>query len=78
MGRYVYNEQEYLLELEATQPGRNREHLLPVRGKIRNLRTGYETPFRVWLEEASDSIVPVRIEFQPRSFLRLTFEALPA
>jgi hypothetical protein len=74
-GRYVYNEQEYLLELE-TQTGRDR--LVPVRGMIRNLRTGHEIPFRVWLEDAADSIVPVRIEFQPRSFLRLTFEALPA
>ena len=76
VGRYVYNEQEYVLELDVP-PGRKSERLLPVRGKIRNLRTGYETPFRVWLEDASDSIVPVRIEFQPRSFLRLTFEALP-
>jgi hypothetical protein len=75
-GRYVYNEQEYLLELDAPQTGRNRERLLSVRGKIRNLRTGYETPFRLWLEEASDSIVPVRFEVQPRSFLRLTFESV--
>ena len=78
VGRYVYNEQEYLLELDAPQTGRNRERLLPVKGKIRNLRTGYETLFRLWLEEASDSIVPVRFEVQPRSFLRLTFDALPA
>jgi hypothetical protein len=78
VGRYVYNEQEYLLELEMPPGGRDREHLLPVRGMIRNLRTGHETPFRLWLEEASDSVVPVRIEFQARSFLRLTFEALPA
>ena len=76
VGRYVYNEQEYQLELDAPQTGRNRERLLPVRGKIRNLRTGYETPFRLWLEEASDSLVPVRFEVQPRSFLRLTFEAV--
>ena len=75
-GRYVYNEQEYLLEVEAAQVGRDR--LLPVRGTIRNLRTNRETLFRVWLEQAADSIVPVRIEFEPRSFLRLTFEALPA
>src|SRR5450759_206847 len=78
VGRYVYSEQEYLLELETPQTGRGRERLLPVRGKIRNLRTGYETLFRLWLEDGSDSIVPVRIEFQARSFLRLTFEALPA
>ena len=75
-GRYVYNEQEYLLELESTQPGRDR--LLQVRGMIRNLHTEQEVPFRLWLENGVDSIVPVRIEFQPRSFLRLTFEALPA
>jgi hypothetical protein len=77
-GRYVYDEQEYLLELEVPQTGREGERLLPVRGMIRNLRTGHEVPFRLWLEDAADSIVPVRIEFQPRSFLRLTFEALPA
>jgi len=75
-GRYVYGEQEYLLGLEALQPGR--ERLVPVRGKIRNLRTGYETPFRLWLDEASGSVVPVRFEFQPRSFLKLTFEAVNA
>jgi hypothetical protein len=76
VGRYVYNEQEYQLELDTPQAGRNKERLLPVRGKIRNLRTGYETPFRLWLEEASDSIVPVRFEVQPRSFLKLTFESV--
>ena len=78
VGRYVYNEQEYLLELDRPQSGKDREGLLQVRGKIRNLHTGVESPFRLWLEDASDSIVPVRIEFQPRSFLRLTFEAVPA
>ena len=74
-GRYVYSEQEYTLELET---GRSRDGLIPVRGKIQNLRTRGDTSFRLWLEEGSDSIIPVRIEFQPRSFLRLTFEAVPA
>ena len=37
-GRYVYNEQEYLLELEAPQNGPDREHLLLYKGKIRNLQ----------------------------------------
>ena len=72
-GRYVYSEQEYLLTLERQQSGRSRERLVDVRGKIRNLRTSRETSFRLWLEDDS-SIVPVRFEFQPRSFLRLTFE----
>jgi hypothetical protein len=73
-GRYVYNEQEYLLSLD-TQPAR--DHQVQVHGVIRNLRTSFETPFRLWLDN-SGSIVPVRIEFQPRSFLRLTFESIPA
>jgi hypothetical protein len=77
-GRYVYNEQEYLLELDAAETGRDRERLRQVRGKIRNLGTGRDYLFRMWLDEAAGSIVPIRIEFQPRSFLRLTFEALPA
>jgi hypothetical protein len=73
-GRYVYSEQEYLLTLERRKPSGDRERLVAVRGKIRNLRTGRETVFRLWLEDDS-SVVPVRFEFQPRSFLRLTFEA---
>ncbi len=77
MGRYVYSEQEYLLELEAAQTGRDRERLLQVRDKIRNLPTGHDTLFHLWLEDPWDSIAPVRIEFYPRSFVRLTFAALP-
>lgn len=76
-GPYVYNEQEYLLELEGSQ-GESPERLIPVRGKVRNLHTGRQTAFRLWIENSSGSIVPVRIEFQPRSFLRLTLETLPA
>ncbi len=78
VGRYVYNEQEYLLELDRPQSSKDREGFLQVRGKIRNLHTGVESPFRLWLEDAAEAVVPVRIEFQPRSFLRLTFEAVPA
>jgi len=76
VGRYVYNEQEYLLELESQKPTHDRVPLLPVRGKIRNLRTSKETVFRLWLENGSSSPVPVRIEFQARSYLRLTFESV--
>jgi hypothetical protein len=74
--RYVYNEQQYLLELTAHRPGRGDEKLVRVAGKVRNLRTRSETTFRVWLEDVSGSILPARIEFQPRSFLKLTFTAV--
>ena len=75
-GRYVYNEQEYTLELDTLPPGKDR--LVPIHGKIRNLCTGKESLFRLWLEAGSTSIVPVRIEYQPRAYLRLTFEAISA
>lgn len=74
-GRYVYTEQEYLLILDRRQPSGDGQRLMTVRGKTRNLRTGRETSFRVWLDNGS-SIIPVRFEFQPRSFLRFTFEAV--
>jgi hypothetical protein len=77
-GSYVYNEQEYALELDAAQAGAGSARLVQVRGKVRNLRTGHQTPFQLWMEPGSGSVVPVRIDFQPRSFLRLTFEAVPA
>ena len=74
---YVYNEQEYVLELGAPQPGGPPARLLAIKGSVRNQRTGDRTAFRVWLENAPENVVPVRIEFQPRSFLRLTFDAVP-
>jgi hypothetical protein len=80
-GRYVYNEQEYLLELDAPQlgkPGGKEDRLLPVHGKIRNRRTGGQTIFTVWMEDSPGSMVPMRIDYQPRSFLRLVFENVPA
>jgi hypothetical protein len=57
-----FGEQEYSLTLERWQPGSDRERPLTVRGKIRNLRTGRESRFRLWLEDDS-SIVPVRFEW---------------
>ncbi len=75
-GRYVYNEQEYLLEIEPQDGSRGADRLLPVKGQIKNLRTGQNTRFRVWLDDRSE--LPVRFEFQARSFLKLTFTAVAA
>ncbi|MGD0619993.1 MAG: hypothetical protein ABSB67_20305, partial [Bryobacteraceae bacterium] len=47
-------------------------------GLIRNATTGTETTFRVWFDRTSPNLLPLRFEFQPKSYLRLTFEALPA
>jgi hypothetical protein len=32
--------------------------------------------FRLWIEEGAPRPLPLRIEYQPKSFLRLTFEAV--
>lgn len=50
------------------------ESVIAVSGIIRNLHTGDKTPFGIWIEKASRS-VPLRIEYQPRSFLQLALEA---
>jgi hypothetical protein len=47
-------------------------------GVIRNAKTGTETTFRVWFDRTSPNALPLRFEFQPKSYLRLSFEALPA
>lgn len=44
-------------------------------GTIRNLQTGNKTRFSVWWDRDSDSPLPLRIELEPKSFLRLAFEA---
>jgi hypothetical protein len=44
-------------------------------GTTRNLQTGAKTRFSVWWDRDSQSVLPVRIELEPRSFLRLAFEA---
>ena len=79
VGTYVYNEQEYMLELTSPQAGKPRnatDRLVAVHGRIRNKRTNGRTTFTVWMDDTAGSIVPVRIEYQPRSFLRLVFEAV--
>ena len=47
-------------------------------GLIHNVKTGVETPFRVWFDRTSPNSLPLRFEFQPKSYLRLVFEAVPA
>lgn len=50
------------------------ESVIVLSGTIRNLMTGDKTPFRIWTEKMGRS-VPLRIEYQPRSFLQLALEA---
>lgn len=47
-------------------------------GLIHNVKTGVDTTFRVWFDRTSPNALPLRFEFQPKSYLRLAFEAVPA
>lgn len=53
----------------------NAKSVVHMTGTIRNLKTGTKTRFSVWWDRDSTSAVPVRIELEPKSFLRLAFEA---
>ncbi len=69
---YVFNEDNYRLTLEsAPETGR----AVRVRGEIENLTKRLRPMrFQFWVDRGSEVPLPYRVEFQPRSFLRLTFE----
>lgn len=46
-----------------------------VTGKVRRETGGKESRFRLWIEDGAAQPVPLRIDYQARSFLRLVFEA---
>jgi len=86
---YVYSERSYRLHVEK-EPDRQQgerfaelgltsrpERIIEVRGRTREERSGRQTTFRLWIEDGDASSLPLRIEFQPRSYLRLSFEIDP-
>ncbi|HVN03464.1 MAG TPA: hypothetical protein VMT86_03540 [Bryobacteraceae bacterium] len=50
-------------------------NMLRINGKVRREVGGKETDFRLWIEEGAAQPVPLRIDFQPKSYLRLIMEA---
>lgn len=68
---YVFGERRFKL---ATEKARESNGLTKLKGEILNEATGKKTGFSVWFDQAGP--LPVRIEFQARSYLRLTFEAV--
>jgi hypothetical protein len=83
---YVYSGNLYTLETSKKpdrRTGRRPEDkglttrpqsVTAISGTIHNLRTKEKTQFRIWTEEGGGP-VPLRIEYQPRGFLRLALEA---
>jgi len=86
---YVYSERSYRLRLEK-EPDRQQgqrfaelgltsrpDRVIEVRGRTREQRSGRQAAFRLWIEDGPENALPLRIEFQPRSYLRLSFEVDP-
>lgn len=84
---YVYSGRVYSLwvdravDAKATALFRTRKLVPPdgtvirVAGRLRRQAGGKETDFRLWVEQAAERPVPLRIEYQAKSYLRLVFEA---
>ena len=70
---YIFGEKRYKL---ATEKGPESNGVTKLKGEILNESTGRKTNFSVWFE--AGNALPLRIEFQPKTYLRLTFEAVAA
>jgi hypothetical protein len=85
--RYVYAVRLYRLWLHkaadprATEYFQKRKLISPgakvirASGTVRREAGGKDTQFGIWVEEGNRRPIPLRIEYQAKSYLRLTFEA---
>jgi len=84
-GRYVYNGRFYRLRMRRAADPKASEHfrarglasgrVMAVTGSLQRVSGGKPIDFRLWVEESANHPVPLRIEYQPKSYLRLAFEA---
>jgi hypothetical protein len=83
--RYVYNGRLYLLRLRRERDAKTSEHfrsrglavgpVIAVTGVVQRVAGGKPIDFRMWVDESAAHPIPLRIEYQPKSYLRLAFEA---
>ena len=85
--RYVYSGRLYRLWLRPSADAKAAAYfrergviaggaqVVRVTGKVRREAGGKDTDFRLWIEEGAAQPVPLRIDFQPKSYLRLVMEA---
>jgi hypothetical protein len=84
-GRYVYNGGMYHLHLRRAHDAKAGEYfrsrglaagdVIQVDGVLRRVNGGSPIEFRVWVEKADPHPLPLRIAYQPKSYLRLVIEA---
>jgi hypothetical protein len=69
--KYMFGPERFHLKTDKTSESNGSTRL---KGEIFNEMTKKKTHFNVWFQ--ANSILPSRIEFQPRSYLRLVFESV--
>ncbi len=86
-GRYLYNGRAYRIHLERSADGgaakyfrerglvTGQTQVARVSGRVRREAGGRESEFRLWVAEGTERPLPLRIEYQPKPYLRLAFEA---
>ena len=72
--QYAYNGRMYWLTAERAREAKS-PGVVRVNGSLRRVEGGKPIEFRLWVEGASPHPLPLRIEYQAKSYLRLTFEA---
>jgi hypothetical protein len=70
---YTHNAEVYCLKIQPQ--GQNRSGETVVTGQISRPGVRAESEFKLWTAPGSDPDLPLRIEFRPKSYLRLTLEA---
>jgi hypothetical protein len=85
--RYIYHGHEFDLETEqAPDPGAGKdfeerqlvaraEDVVRISGRSKQLDSSRKTSFTLWKDVRDNSGLPLRFEFRPKSFLKLSFEA---
>jgi hypothetical protein len=78
---YIWSQNRYALRIQReADANASHEFSVPVdrvRGELENLTQNlHPMRFQIWIDRESPIPMPLRIEFQPRSFLRLTLEAV--
>lgn len=83
--RYIYNCRLYRLRLRRTADAKAGEHfrsrglasgpVVAVDGRLQPAAGGKAIDFRLWVDGPAANPLPLRIEYQPKSYLRLAFEA---
>lgn len=75
---FVHNGELLTLRTEPSGAASEGGAAVPLTGRILHLSGKPLSSFQLWYDPHAAVLAPVRFEFRPRSFLRLSFERVPA